>query len=81
MNSEDTGSKDLRIHEMKGGIVEIKPLLNWCKCRMSLSEIKHPAESSENTSICAKIRKFVFDFEELLPPAILDQFREDTLFL
>ena len=33
----------------------------------------HPAESSENTAICAKIRKFGRGFEELLPVAILDQ--------
>ena len=34
----------------------------------------HPAESSENTAICAKIRKFGRGFEELLPAAILDQY-------
>ena len=36
-------------------------------------ESDHPVESSENTAICAKIRKFVRGFEELLPVAILDQ--------
>ena len=36
-------------------------------------ESHHPAESSENTAICAKIRKFGRGFEELLPAAILDQ--------
>ena len=37
------------------------------------SFLMHPAESSENTAICAKIRKFVRIIEELLPAAILDQ--------
>ena len=36
-------------------------------------DLNHPAESSENTAICAKIRKFVRGFEELLLAAILDQ--------
>ena len=34
---------------------------------------EHPAESSENTALCAEIRKFVCGFEELLLAAILDQ--------
>ena len=38
-----------------------------------LTMLTHPAESSENTAICAKIRKFVRGFEELLLAAILDQ--------
>ena len=37
------------------------------------SLVIHPAESSENTAICAKIRKFGRGFEELLPVEILDQ--------
>ena len=44
----------------------------WRMCSVGHKVVGHPAESSENTAKCAKIRKFVFGFEKLLPAAILD---------